>query len=124
MACFKCRSNILLDQHLSAKLGDFGFAQEISKLMGNYSLITAPMVAMSLGYTAPEMLQSRISPKSDVYSYGVVSAYLHKIRHIIIMKSTYLCSKCIENLMNYKIFYASKLSKVIILFHKLYCKDW
>lgn len=36
-------------------------------------MITAPMVAKSLGYCPPEMDTCHMSPKSDVFSYGVVS---------------------------------------------------
>ena len=67
------RTNILLDQHMSAKLGDFGFAQEVPQLVGGHSVITAAVVARSLGYSPPEMDLCHVSPKSDVYSYGVVS---------------------------------------------------
>ena len=73
------RTNILLDQHLSAKLGDFGFAQEIPQLVGGRSVITAAVVAKSLGYSPPEMDMCHVSPKSDVYSYGVVCTYVYYV---------------------------------------------
>ena len=68
-----CRNNILLDQYLNAKLGDFGFSQQMPKLIGGKSMITAAVVAKSLGYSAPEMDTCHVSHKSDVYSYGVIS---------------------------------------------------
>ena len=80
MASFKlvnCRTNILLDKHLSAKLGDLGFAKEISKVVGNRSFITTKLVAKTLGYSPPEMDTGKLSPKGDVYSYGVVSASIY-----------------------------------------------
>ena len=70
---FNYRTNVLLDQHLSAKLGDFGCAREVPHLMGGRSVITTAVVAKSLGYSPPEMDTCHVSPKSDVYSYGVVS---------------------------------------------------
>ena len=66
------RSNILLDSHLSGKLGDFGFTKEIPQVQGR-TLVTTASVVKSLGYSPPELDTCHVSPKSDVYSYGVVS---------------------------------------------------
>ena len=63
---------MLLDRYLTAKLGDFGFTQEV-KLVAGRTMITAAAVAKSLGYCPPEKDMCHISPKSDVYSYGIVS---------------------------------------------------
>ena len=68
------RVNILLDKHLVAKLGDFGFSQELPELVKRRTMVTAAVVAKSLGYSPPEMDSCRLSPKSDVYSYGIVSS--------------------------------------------------
>ena len=38
-------------------------------------MVTAVAVAKSLGYCPPELDTCRVSPKSDVYSYGVVSQF-------------------------------------------------
>lgn len=70
--CKYHRTNVLLDRHLTAKLGDFGFSQEFPQVVAGRSFITAAVVAKSLGYSPPEMDTCRVSPKSDVYSYGVV----------------------------------------------------
>ena len=67
------RRNILLDENLRAKLGDFGFSQEISHMVAGRSVITVPMVSRSAGYTAPETDLAHVSVKTDMYSYGVVS---------------------------------------------------
>ena len=60
------RCNVLLDRHLTAKLGDFGFTQEVNLVAGR-TMITAPAVAKSVGYCPPEKDTCHISPKSDVY---------------------------------------------------------
>lgn len=63
-------ANVLLDTHYNAKVGDFGLARDLdhdgsggktSKVMG------------TSGYIAPEYLHGQISPKIDVYAFGVVS---------------------------------------------------
>jgi len=66
------RTNILL----AAKLGDFGFSQEFVNVVGDRSIITATIVAKIVGYSAPEMDMCHISPKTDMYSYGVVRKIL------------------------------------------------
>lgn len=67
------RANVLLDRHLTAKLGDFGFSQELPVPVEGRTMVTAAVVAKSLGYCPPEVDSCHISPKSDVYSYGIVS---------------------------------------------------
>ena len=57
-----------LDHHLS----EFGFSREFAQVVRGQSFITAAMVAKSLGYSPPEMDTFKVSPKSDVYSYGMV----------------------------------------------------
>ncbi|KAK8712555.1 hypothetical protein V6N13_147792 [Hibiscus sabdariffa] len=66
---FKC-TNVLLDQHLRAKLSDFGLAKMGSdKINGQIST----RVPRSTGYIAPEYASTgKLTTKSDVYSYGVV----------------------------------------------------
>jgi serine/threonine protein kinase len=46
-------------------------------------MVTAASVAKSLGYSAPEI---HYSPKSDMYSYGIVSTFM---RHGENKKKTY-----------------------------------
>ncbi|XP_047939570.1 MDIS1-interacting receptor like kinase 1-like [Salvia hispanica] len=61
-------SNILLDEHLEARVADFGLAKMV--LTKNE---TVSMVAGSYGYIAPEYGYTlKVDEKSDVYSYGVV----------------------------------------------------
>ena len=76
-ACRTHRANILLDKHFNAKLGDFGFAFEIPDVKEGKTFVTAHSFARTEGYYPPEIVRGQISPKSDVYSYGVVS-YISK----------------------------------------------
>ena len=65
---------LLLDQGgIRAKLGDFGFALEMPKHDSCRTLVTAPIIAQTNGYSPPEVQSGKFSPKSDMYSYGIVS---------------------------------------------------
>ena len=64
--------NILLDTTFKAKLGDFGFALDIPENHSGRTLVSAPLIARTEGYFAPELIGGKISSKSDVYSFGVV----------------------------------------------------
>ena len=73
MLCNYCRANVLVDRYFNPKLGDFGLAREMPTIVeGGYSMVTSPYTFRSLGYSAPEMSTNHHSPKTDVYSYGVV----------------------------------------------------
>lgn len=70
---YTIRANVLLDRHLTAKIGDFGFSQELPQPVQGRTMMTTEVVAKSLGYSPPEYDSGHISPKSDVYCYGIVS---------------------------------------------------
>ncbi|KAL8529015.1 hypothetical protein ACS0TY_006472 [Phlomoides rotata] len=63
-------SNILLDQDYNAKLSDFGLAKDGP--VGDKSHVSTRIMG-TYGYAAPEYIMTgHLTPKSDVYSYGVV----------------------------------------------------
>ncbi|XP_060671439.1 probable LRR receptor-like serine/threonine-protein kinase At3g47570 [Ziziphus jujuba] len=62
-------SNVLLDEDMVARVGDFG----IAKFLAKYKCMTRTTTLGTTGYIAPELgLQGRISTKVDVYSYGIM----------------------------------------------------
>nr|QAS62460.1 LRR receptor-like serine/threonine-protein kinase EFR [Sedum alfredii] len=68
-------SNVLLDDDMVAHVGDFGLAKLLPGfteiLSGGESLSAA--VKGTVGYIAPEYgMGAEISPKGDIYSYGIV----------------------------------------------------
>ncbi|XP_062076366.1 probable serine/threonine-protein kinase PBL16 [Humulus lupulus] len=63
-------SNILLDQDYNAKLSDFGLAKDGPE--GDNSHVSTRIMG-TYGYAAPEYIMTgHLTPRSDVYSYGVV----------------------------------------------------
>ncbi|PNX87833.1 G-type lectin S-receptor-like serine/threonine-protein kinase, partial [Trifolium pratense] len=61
--------NVLLDDHFTAKVSDFGLA----KLMNREQSHVFTTMRGTRGYLAPEWITNyAISEKSDVYSYGMV----------------------------------------------------
>ena len=75
-SCLFYRSNILLDEHLTTKLADFGFSIQMPETVGNVALISAQDgLPGTNGYRPPEFSDGHYSVRSDVYSLGVVSVY-------------------------------------------------
>lgn len=74
-----CRSNILLDGNLSAKVADFGFCIQMPERKGNKTLVTAVHALPGTdGYRPPEYGDGKYGVFSDVYSYGVVSTVMER----------------------------------------------
>ena len=66
------RANILLDDNLTAKLGDYGLVR-IQTLRDNSYTNNTTSVHGSRHYMPPEATNGTVTPKWDIYSFGVVS---------------------------------------------------
>ena len=68
----------MLDEHLSAKLADFGFSIQMPETVGNVTLINAKDgLPGTNGYCPPEFSDSNYSVRSGIYSLGVVRKYYY-----------------------------------------------
>ncbi|XP_073006555.1 probable receptor-like protein kinase At5g20050 [Typha latifolia] len=77
--------NILLDECFRAVVADFG----LSKLMGRDESRVLTTVRGTRGYLAPEwLIETGISEKSDIYSYGMVLLELVSGRRNVQMSAT------------------------------------
>ncbi|XP_048323173.1 probable L-type lectin-domain containing receptor kinase S.5 [Ziziphus jujuba] len=66
-------SNILLDSHYNARLGDFGLARVLDNERNSYAELELGGVPGTMGYVAPECFHTgKATPESDVYGFGAV----------------------------------------------------
>ncbi|KAG8499380.1 hypothetical protein CXB51_005976 [Gossypium anomalum] len=94
-------TNILLDEHYTAKVSDFG----ASRLVPLDQTQLTTLVQGTLGYLDPEYFQSsQLTEKSDVYSFGVVLAEL-------LTKRKALCFQMPEEERNLAMHFVSALKK-------------
>ncbi|XP_029010155.1 interleukin-1 receptor-associated kinase 4 [Betta splendens] len=63
-------ANILLDEHFTAKISDFGLTRASAKHTS--TTVMTERIVGTRAYMAPEALRGDITPKSDVFSFGVV----------------------------------------------------
>ncbi|XP_062402694.1 interleukin-1 receptor-associated kinase 4 [Sardina pilchardus] len=63
-------ANILLDEKCVAKISDFGLTRASAKRTS--TTVMTEKVVGTTAYMAPEALRGEITPKSDIYSFGVV----------------------------------------------------
>ncbi|KAM4734633.1 interleukin-1 receptor-associated kinase 4 [Anableps anableps] len=63
-------ANILMDENFVAKISDFGLTRASTKHTST-TMMTERIVG-TRAYMAPEALRGQITPKSDVFSFGVV----------------------------------------------------
>ena len=66
-------SNILIDGHGTRKIGNFGFCKQLPVVEGGKTTFTAQLFARSEGYYPSELSHGQYGPRSDVYSFGIVS---------------------------------------------------
>lgn len=63
-------SNILLDNNMNAKIGDFGLA----KFFPDDQTHLSTRIAGTIGYVAPEYaMRGHLTVKADIYSFGIVA---------------------------------------------------
>ncbi|KAK6120467.1 hypothetical protein DH2020_045788 [Rehmannia glutinosa] len=68
-------SNILLDDDMTAHVGDFGLAKVISNISSGFAAGESSSIAVrgTIGYIAPEYgMAGTVSTEGDVYSYGIL----------------------------------------------------
>ncbi|CAD6254567.1 unnamed protein product [Miscanthus lutarioriparius] len=67
-------SNILLDDNMTAHVGDFGLAMfKVDSALGDSISTSSVAIKGTIGYVAPECASGRdVSSSGDVYSFGIV----------------------------------------------------
>lgn len=67
-----CRANILLDENMNAKLGDFGLIRVQNLVDSGHTNMTQDVHGTTM-YMPGEAMTGVVSTKWDIYSFAVVS---------------------------------------------------
>ena len=67
-----CSYNILIGGDLTAKLADYGLAVPLVHVGSTQVMTVTTSIIGGHGYTGPELVDGKVGPHLDVYSYGVV----------------------------------------------------
>lgn len=68
-----CSSNILISEYMHTKIVDFGLAKYMPQRPPDKTYVKVNSFCGTRGYAADEYMDGQLSPKLDVFSFGVVS---------------------------------------------------
>ncbi|KAI3447165.1 hypothetical protein Pfo_003830 [Paulownia fortunei] len=125
--------NILLDKHYVSKIGDVGLAKIISDVVpDNITEYRDSVIAGTLFYMDPEYQRTgTLRPKSDLYSFGVITLQLLAARHPngLIMKFENAISSGVfwdvldKSVADWPLAEAEELAHIALKCCKLRCRD-
>ena len=69
---FFCSANVLVSEECEGKLADFGLAIAIEDEENPFESFVVTSAVGTKSYMAPEAFKGRVSPRTDVYAFGMV----------------------------------------------------